>query len=356
MRAARYYGAGDVRIEDVDEVPVSSRDVRIAVAFCGICGTDVHEYDSGPRFTPPSGHPHPVTHESVPITLGHEFSGEVVEIGSEVTRVVVGDKVVVEPSIVCGDGDFGAVGDDQLCENIGFTGLSGSQGGLAETCVVDERWVHPAGDLPLDVAALAEPLAVAHHAVSRAALGSTDSVLILGAGPVALLALACAREKTTGRICIVARSDLKADVARSLKADSILDPRRGDLAEAALQESEGRGFDVVLECAGSASLFELSLLVCRKGGRIVAASSDPEPASVDVNLILAKELTILGSLAYRGDFPGAISLLQRSPDRYAQLITDVVPLDGLQQALMAASSREREQIKVLVSLRTGQDG
>ncbi len=141
--------------------------VKIAVAWCGICGTDLHEFLEGPIFTPPPGNPHVLSHEAAPVTLGHEFSGTVEELGEGVTGLAVGDSVVVEPYIVCNECGPCLSGHYNLCTKLGFIGLAGGGGGLSEKIVVDTRWVHPVGDIPLDEAALIEPLAVAYHAVGR---------------------------------------------------------------------------------------------------------------------------------------------------------------------------------------------
>ena len=137
MRAARYYGKGDIRVEDVGTPPVRQPDeVLLAVAFCGICGTDLHEYAVGPIVTPVS--PHPLTGVTLPQTLGHEFSATVVEIGSAVRDVQVGDRVAIMPAIVCGRCRYCRRGQGHLCVNFACTGLSAETGGLAQLAVVKE--------------------------------------------------------------------------------------------------------------------------------------------------------------------------------------------------------------------------
>lgn len=356
MRSARYYEAGDIRIEDVAESELAPGDVRIKVEYCGLCGTDVHEFMSGPRFTPAKGQPHPLTGMTLPVTLGHEISGTISECGSEVRGLAIGEAVTVEPLIACRKCAYCLTGDVHLCTDVGFLGLSGSEGGLAESCVVDARWVHPVGGLPLEIAALTEPLAVAHRAVARSGLRPNESVLILGAGPIGLLAVACARDCTAGTVAIVARSVAKGEIAHSLGANHVLNPNADDVVKASLRCTGGLGFDVVVECSGSNAMFDLALRACRKSGRIVVASSSPEPAMVDLNIILAKELSVVGSLAYRGDFPDAIALLLARPDEFRPLITDVIELAEVSEVLASMARRDRERLKVLVQVRSGRDG
>jgi (R,R)-butanediol dehydrogenase/meso-butanediol dehydrogenase/diacetyl reductase len=167
MKAARFHARKDVRIEDIPEPDLRPGAVKIAVEWCGICGTDLHEFLEGPIFIPPPGRPHPLTGETAPVTLGHEFSGTVEELGEGVSGLSIGDRVVVEPYFVCDECGPCREGDYNLCTKMGFIGLAGGGGGLSEKVVVDARWVHPIGDIPLDEAALIEPLAVAYHARYR---------------------------------------------------------------------------------------------------------------------------------------------------------------------------------------------
>ncbi|MET1156256.1 alcohol dehydrogenase catalytic domain-containing protein, partial [Arthrobacter sp.] len=162
MKAARYYDQRDIRIEDIPEPELKPGTVGIDVAWCGICGTDLHEYLEGPIFIPPKGSPHPISGEEAPVTMGHEFSGTISALGDGVTDLKVGQNVVVEPYIIHDDVETGPGHEYQLSKDMNFIGLGGRGGGLAEKIVVQRRWVHPIGDIPLDQAALIEPLSVGH--------------------------------------------------------------------------------------------------------------------------------------------------------------------------------------------------
>ena len=187
MKTARFHGRKDIRIDDIDKPVLRPGAVMIAIAWCGICGTDLHEYLEGPIFIPPTGRPHPLTHETEPVTMGHEFSGTITALGEGVTDLTVGENVVVEPYFVCGVCAPCKAGHYNVCTKMGFIGLAGGGGGLSEKIAVDRRWVHPIGDIPLDQAALIEPLSVGHHAFVRSGAKSGDVALIGGAGPIGLL-------------------------------------------------------------------------------------------------------------------------------------------------------------------------
>lgn len=352
MRVARFHGPRDIRLEEIDDGDVGRGQVRVAVEWCGICGTDVHEFVDGPRFIPSAANPHPITRESAPVPMGHEIVGTVAEVGADVVGLAVGDPVAVEPILCCGHCDECGSGAYNLCIDLGFVGLSGAGGGLADSCVVGAEWAHPIGDLDLDVAALAEPAAVAYHAVGKAGVVAGTSVLVLGAGPIGLLALACVRDQTDGPVAVLARSPSKGLLAQRLGADAVLPRSDGQLDADVERLTAGRGFDVVLECAGSSETFRLALQHCRKGGRVVLASSAPEPTAVDVNLIVSKELALIGSIGYCGDFPEAIDVITRRADVLRDLITAKVALDDVVPlALEPLAAGGAGQVKVLVSPR-----
>src|SRR5690606_27441536 len=207
MKAARFYDRGDIRIEDIPEPKVLPGTVGIQVAWCGICGTDIHECMEGPIFSPPCGHPHAISGESAPVTMGHEFSGVVYAGGEGVDDIQIGQHVVVEPYIIADDVPTGLNDKYHLSKNMNFIGVGGRGGGVSEKIAVHRRWVHPiSNDLPLDHAALIEPCSVGHHAyVGRGAKGG-DIALVGGARPVGSLLSATSKAKGLAVIMTVLRA------------------------------------------------------------------------------------------------------------------------------------------------------
>ena len=161
MKAARWYDKRDIRVEEV-EVPVTGeKQIKIEVKYCGICGSDLHEYLGGPIFIPVAS-PHPYTGEKAPITMGHEFCGQVVEVGSQITKFKIGDRVTVEPIFA----KNGLIGKYNLDENLTFIGLGGGGGGFSEYVVVNEDQAHKLpGKIDYEQGALKEPAQVEFYLV-----------------------------------------------------------------------------------------------------------------------------------------------------------------------------------------------
>ena len=180
MRAALYHGQEDVRIEETESPSVGPEQVHLDVDSAGIRGSDLHEYVAGPIFIP-NKEPHPVSGETAPLTLGHEFSGVVTEVGDAVTHLRRGDEVAVNPILCCGECRQCIGGNYHLCDSGGFLGLSGGGGGFAENIVIDAEKAVPLGDgVSLEAGALVEPLSVGLHAVRRSGLRAGDTAAVFG--------------------------------------------------------------------------------------------------------------------------------------------------------------------------------
>lgn len=352
MKAARYYGQKDIRIERIPEPDLRPGTVAIDVAWCGICGTDLHEYLEGPIFIPPAGHPHPISGESAPITLGHEFSGTVTALGAGVTDLEVGQGVVVEPYIVADGVDTGPGARYQLSKDVNFIGLGGCGGGLSEKIVVKRRWVHPVGDLPLDQAALIEPLAVAHHAVARSGARPGQTALVGGAGPIGLLTLAVLKAFDL-KVFISELSAARKAKAKAAGADGVFDPREGDIAEQVRSQTQGKGVDVAFECSSAPAVLDLLMDAVRPGGVLVNVSIWSHKPLVDMPKLVLKEIDLRGTLAYANDHPSTIALVQAGKVDLKPFITSRIALDNLVKDGIEELIRNNEhQVKIIVNPRT----
>lgn len=329
IKAARYYGRGDIRIEQIPAQKVEPGTVAIDVAWCGICGTDLHEYLDGPIFCPKAGCPHPISGEEVPITLGHEFSGTVSALGDGVTDLKVGDNVVVEPYIIHDNVDTGPNQNYHLSQDLNFIGLGGRGGGLSERIVVKRRWVHPIGDIPLDQAALIEPLSVAHHAVSRSNAKAGQVALVGGAGPIGLLTAAVL--KAFGLTVIISELSgaRKAKAKETGVADHVLDPKECDVVASVKKLTGGRGADVAFECTSVNVVLDTLLDAIRPRGIVVNISIWGQKAVIDMNKIVMKEIDLRGTIAYQNDHAATIRLVREGKIDLAPFITAKLSLEDL---------------------------
>lgn len=352
MKAARYYDRKDIRIEDIDEPTLQPGTVAIDVAWCGICGTDLHEYLEGPIFVPPAGHPHPISGESAPVTLGHEFSGTITALGEGVTDLEVGQNVVVEPYIIGDDVDTSEGQPYQLSENMNFIGLGGRGGGLAEKIVVERRWVHPVGDIPLDQAALIEPLSVGHHAFVRSGAKSGQVAIVGGAGPIGLLTAAVLKAEGLTVYISELSEARKAKARETGVADEIFDPREVDVAEKIRELTGGKGADVGFECSSVPVVLDMLIDAVRPAGVIVNVSIWGRKPEVDMPNLVLKEIDLRGTIGYANDHPDTIELVSSGKLDLAPFITGRIGLDELvSEGFDQLINNNEHHVKIIVNPR-----
>lgn len=349
MKAARFHGRNDIRIDDVPEPEVRPGTVKIQVAWCGICGTDLHEYLEGPIFVPAPGHPHPLSGEEAPVTMGHEFSGTIVDVGEGVQALSVGDNVVVEPYFVCDECPPCKAGNYHLCTKMGFIGLSGGGGGLGGMVVVDTRWVHKVGNIPLDQAALIEPLSVAHHAVARSGAKPGEVALVGGSGPIGLLTAAVLKSQGVTTVISELSAARKDKAISSGVADHVIDPGQEDLQARLLELTDGVGADLAFECAGVNAVLDTLLTAVKPAGVVVNVSIWGRPATVDMQKIVLKEIDLRGTIAYVRDHAEAIKLVQEGKVNLEPFITARIALEDLvDQGFNTLIHRNDTAVKILV--------
>jgi (R,R)-butanediol dehydrogenase / meso-butanediol dehydrogenase / diacetyl reductase len=349
MKAARFHGPGDIRIDDVPEPKVGPGQVKVDVEWCGICGTDLHEYLEGPIFVPTAEAPHPLTGESMPVTLGHEFAGVVAEVGPGVGDVRVGDRVVVEPYVVCGRCDACQQGRYNVCRTLGFVGLSGGGGGFSRYVVAERRWIHPLGDLGTDVGALVEPLAVAYHAVRLSGARPGHAAVVFGAGPIGLVTTAALTAAGVEQVVVVEPAEARKQKAAGAGAATVLDPRSVDVVEAVEELTKGRGADVTFECAGVDQVLATAIRSTRAGGTCVNVAIWGHEARVAMNDLVFREVSVLGSLAYAHAHPATIEMVASGRVDPFQFITGRIGLDDIvEQGFRELIDHKETNVKILV--------
>ena len=353
MKAARFYDRGDIRIEDIPEPTVTPGTVGIEVAWCGICGTDLHEFMEGPIFIPPCGHPHPISGESAPVTMGHEFSGVVYAVGEGVNDIEVGQHVVVEPYIVADDVPTGPGERYHLSKNMNFIGLGGRGGGLSEKIAVKRRWVHPISNaIPLDQAALIEPLSVGHHAYVRSAAKPGDVALVGGAGPIGLLLSAVLKAKGLTVIVTELSAKRKEKALESGVADHVLDPSKVDVVSEVMKITGDKGADVAFECTSVNKVLDQLVAATKPGGVVVIVSIWSRPATINVHSVVMKELDVRGTIAYCNDHQETIKLVEEGKLNLEPFITQRIQLEDLvSQGFETLIHNNESAVKIIVQPR-----
>lgn len=346
MKAARWHNKKDIRVEQVDEPIIESRKVKIKIAWTGICGSDLHEYMAGPILIP-NDEPHPLTNEKAPLIMGHEFSGEVVEIGHDVTNVAIGDRVTVEPIWRCGECAACRSGRYNLCDDLGFHGLAGGGGGFAEYTTVPEIMVHKIPDeMSYELAALVEPAAVALHAVRQSHLKAGDSAAIFGAGPIGLLTIQACFLAGAEKVYVIELSEERKKLAAKLGA-TVIDPNKVNTVEEIVNLTNG-GVDVSFEVTGVPVVLQQAIDSTKLAGETVIVSIWESNPTIDANNIVLKEKNIIGTIAYRDIFPAVINLIAEGKFDAGQIITKNIDLDDIVNEGFEALIKEKSQIKILV--------
>jgi (R,R)-butanediol dehydrogenase / meso-butanediol dehydrogenase / diacetyl reductase len=299
VRAVRYHAARDIRVEDVPEPSGPARgELLVRPRFCGICGTDLHEYVAGPIVTP--SEPHPLTGAQNPQILGHEFSADVVDVGEGVVNAKPGDRVAIMPLAFCGECYFCVRGLNHLCVRMGCVGLSWDWGGLGELAVVKDYQVAVIPDaLSYEQGALIEPAAVAEYGVQRGGVTPGDSVLVTGGGPIGALAVLAAQAAGAGAVYLSEPNPVRAAGADVLGATEIFDPRMTKVPEELKARTGGIGVDVAIECAGNARALDDCVMSTRRAGTVVQTGLHVGKAEVAPMVWSENDLTIAGTWCYR---------------------------------------------------------
>lgn len=311
MRAARYHGVRDVRIEDVPDPTPGEGEVLVRVAHNGICGSDLHEYYSAPTFIPTQAHPQ--TGVSVPVVLGHEFSGTVAEVGAGVDADLVDRNVAVRPAYSCGTCEACKRGMPNICRVLAFHGLSGPGGGLSELTVLPADMVHALpDDVSLELGALVEPMAVGHAAVHRVPFEPGDLAMIVGAGPIGIGLWFALKARGHDNVLVSETSPERRAAITALGAQNVIDPRAADLGEATAGLSGGVGATVVFDAAGVGAAITDSVPVMAPRGSILIVGIHEKPFDFNPTSLLLQEVAVVGSLIYTAaDYDAVITNMSK---------------------------------------------
>ncbi|KAH8780506.1 chaperonin 10-like protein [Hyaloscypha finlandica] len=364
IQALRFHAQQDVRVEDVEAQSCGMDDVRVKIAYCGICGSDVHEYLGGPIFPPLPGQKNPHTGVELPVIMGHEISGTIVQVGANITALNVGQNVAINPSMddrhhgkedcsVCRSGRR------NLCKSWACYGLSAHGGGFADEIVVKTFSCIPVPEgLSLKVAALAEPLAVASHMIRISGFNHGNDVVVLGAGPIGLALLLLLKAKGTRKVIVSEVTESRSRQAEKFGADLVVNPLAnmsdsagsGNSIVDAAHNIMGDGADIVFDATGIQSTLDTALLVVKPGGVVCNVAIHEKPLLINPNSFSFKEVKLIGGICYTNeDFEDVLMALATGKLAAEDMITSIVPLEKVVQGgFLELINNKAEHVKILI--------
>ncbi len=317
MLAALFNGNRDISLCDYSIRALEKKELLIKVAYCGVCGTDHHIFEG----KAPS---------KIPVILGHEYSGTIVDMGSPVSGFSIGDRIAINPNIYCGYCDYCKRGKINFCENHQALGVT-LNGGFAEYSIVPmtQAYLLPS-DFDLDLAAFAEPLSCCLRGMEHAAIKAGDNVIVIGGGSIGLIMVQLVKNAGAASVILIEPEILKRNLAKELGADHTLDPGNNQLSEK-IKDFTHSHIDVIIECVGKNSTVQMAVQLARKGTRIVIFGLAPSDHNVTFNLqyLFHNELSILNSFLNPFTFNAAINLLVGGKVSVRKLISDRISLKNV---------------------------
>ena len=300
-------------------------EIQVRVNAVGICGSDIHSYAEGAVGDTPCEYP---------MVLGHEPSGTVVKTGSGVTGWQAGDRAALEPALYCYHCEFCRSGHHNVCANIRFLSNPGNPGFFREFVnlpVANLLAIPP--ELPLELATIVEPLAVAMHSMKFAAIQAGETVAVFGAGPIGLLTIACLKVAGAGRIWAVDPVPHRRELARHMGAHATLDPGEVDCARQILADTGGRGVDCAIDCAAKEDTTNAAIRASRNAGRVVLTGIHSDAmVPFEVSPMRRKELAILNVRRSCHESQEALEMLTARQAWFAPLVTHTRPLSDIADA------------------------
>ena len=330
---------GKIIFQDVEVPAVGDNQVKIKMMNIGVCGSDIHVYHGKHPFT------------KYPVTQGHEVSGEVVELGKNVTRLHVGQKVTVEPQVTCGKCYPCRHGKYNLCEELKVMGFQ-TTGMASEFFVVDESKVT---ELPENMSyvhgAMIEPLAVAVHGVKQMGDVSGMKIAVLGAGPIGNLVAQTAKGMGAEKVMITDVSQLRLDIAKKCGIDVCVNTKDVDFGDAMIEAFGPDKADVIYDCAGNNITMGQAIKYARKGSVIVLVAVFAGMAEVDLAVANDHELDIKSTMMYRhDDYIDAIKLVNDKKVDLETLVTKQFPFEQYLDAYKFIDEHREEAMKIIINV------
>lgn len=332
MKSAVFYGKHDLRVEEHEMPKVGPKDVLIQVKACGVCGTDVHIYEGdkgAAEVTPPT-------------ILGHEFSGVIAEVGSEVTNYKAGDRVCIDPNCYCGACEPCRNGVVHYCEHMIGYGTT-VNGGFAEYCAVNERQVYKLGDnTSFEQGAMTEPVACCLHGMDMCEIRPGHQVVVIGGGMIGLLMLQLSRLAGAAKVALLEPVESKREVGKKLGADICIDPIHEDV-KARLKEVGMTWVNTVIECVGRPSTIEQAIDIAGNKAVVMmfGLTKPDETISVKPFEIFRKELVLKASYINPYTQKRALDLIDSGRLDVSSMVYEVADLDELADILSRPELRAK---------------
>lgn len=355
MKAIVFHNVNDIRYEPdwPEPRPPRSGEVKIASSWCGICGTDMEDYKQGAVI--PIGEPHPESGRMAPLVIGHEYSGRIAELGPDVHGLEVGQRVAVEPVRVCHRCYWCRRGEYASCLNQVSIGQM-DDGGMADYFLAPaENCIPIPDDMPDDVAALAEPLAVMVRGVRKGRVVVGDVVTVIGVGTIGLMGVAAARVAGASKIIVVAHGGKRTEVARQMGATHILNSYAEGWKEEFLDLTDGLGSEVVIDAGGNLDAMRLAVDLTKRRGRCVFNSVVADDVPIPALGMVLDEKEIIGTVSHSFDreFKWAVQYLADGRVKVEPMITSRVYIKDAVGEGFDRLMADRSQIKILVTPHQG---
>jgi len=323
MKAAVLYKPLDMRLEEVEIPQIGTDEVLVRMKRIGICGSDIHFYLKGRIAT---------FVVKKPLILGHECSGEIVEVGDDVTRFEIGERVVIEPGFTCGKCQYCRGGRYNLCKEVRFYGAPepSCNGAFAEYVSAPEQNVYPMPEnMSYEEGAMIEPLAVGMMAAKRGEVTVHDTVTILGAGPIGQIALQAVKAHGVLETYVTDIIDYRLDYAKKYGAKAIINAAEEDVVSKIMDLTDDEGVDVVIDASGAIPAILQALDIVKPGGRIVLVGYPTKDVQLPLTKVIAKELDLRGIHRYANVFPTAIRAVSSGKAVVKPFVTHRFPFDKI---------------------------
>jgi L-iditol 2-dehydrogenase len=345
MKAIRVYGPKDIRIEDVPKPVPGPGEVLVKIKYVGICGTDIEIYLGELGYIKQGI-------ARLPMIPGHEWAGTVCELGNDVSKVKIGDKVCGENGLGCGNCEMCLNGQYHLCKEKVAVGIFNKDGAFAEYLVMPQNVVHILPEqISMQEGALVEPACVAYYGIKRIRIDFGDTVLVIGDGIIGQFSSQIAKLSGAATVIMIGSHQEKMEIAKELSADYIVDRHLPDTDDKIMELTNGDGPDVIIESSGNPKALSQSIKLIKKGGRIAVVSHYSQiPNDFDFNRLVSYNVSLFGVVSSPGVWDAVIRMIKAGALKVKPLISGEYPLEKTEEIIVKYMNREIIGTKFLIKV------